>query len=172
MKILVTYDSKHGATGDIAQTIADKLRERDLTVDCCPISSVKSLRGYDAAVVGSAVYFGRWRHDAMSFVRRHAADLAQMPLWTFSSGPVGPNPPPASKSEPRGEVALAEVLGARGHVVFGGSVDARTHGMLERKLVERTPRGYRDNRDWGEIRAWAAKVADELEREPSHPPAI
>ena len=163
--ILVAYDSKHGATAEIADTIAGKLRERRLAVDCLPVSAVDSLHGYDAAVIGSAVYFNRWRRGAMGFLRRHEADLSQIPFWTFSSGPVGPNPPPAHEGEPRGEVAIVERLQARGHVLFGGCVDDQGHGMLERALIDRMPEPYRDTRDWGEIRAWAADIADQLERE-------
>jgi hypothetical protein len=34
--------------------------------------------------------------------------------------------------------------------------------MVERAMVEGTPKELRDRRDWVEIRAWAAAIASEL----------
>jgi menaquinone-dependent protoporphyrinogen oxidase len=87
-----------------------------------------------------------------------------MPFWTYSSGPVG-NTPASGELEPQRERVVAEILHARGHVVFGGRVQPDGHGPLRRALVSRIPRPYRDRRDWAEIRAWAARIAAELERE-------
>jgi menaquinone-dependent protoporphyrinogen IX oxidase len=42
-RVLVTYASKHGATAEIAETIAEKLREFDLVVECVPVSDVSGL---------------------------------------------------------------------------------------------------------------------------------
>ena len=101
-KVLVAYASKRGATVEIATAIADKLRERHMSVDCRPARSVENLFGYDAVVIGSAVYFNRWRPEAMRFLRRNASRLADMPFWTFSSGPVG-DTPASTELEPRRE---------------------------------------------------------------------
>ena len=137
-KVLVAYASKHGATVEIAKTIADKLRERHLAVDCRPAGSVENLLGYDAVIIGSAVYFNRWRPEAMRFLRRHASQLADLPFWTFSSGPVGTTPA-SMELEPHRERTAAEMLHARGHVVFGGRVQPGGHDLLRRALVNRIP---------------------------------
>jgi hypothetical protein len=47
--VLVAYASKRGATVEIAEAIAEKLRERHLGVDCRPARSVENLFGYSAA---------------------------------------------------------------------------------------------------------------------------
>lgn len=166
--VLVAYASKAGSTAEIAHAISDKLRERQLIVDCRPVGTVAGLHGYDAVVLGSAVYFGRWRPEAMRFLRRHGTELAHLPFWTFSSGPVGQTRP-QQELEPGAERRLAEQLHARGHVVFGGRVESGAHGALWRRLIERIPRRDRDRRDWGEIRIWAAVIAAELVREPGPP---
>ena len=36
-RVLVTYASKHGSTGEIARAIADELRERNLDADCVDV---------------------------------------------------------------------------------------------------------------------------------------
>ncbi len=60
MRILVIAASKHGATAEIADGIAGKFRESDLDVEIHTPDSVDSLDGYDAVVIGSAVYAGQW----------------------------------------------------------------------------------------------------------------
>ena len=60
-RVLVAYGSRHGSTAEIAEAIAATLREAGLAVDCRKAGEVDSLDGYDAVVLGSAVYMRRWR---------------------------------------------------------------------------------------------------------------
>lgn len=150
--VLVAYGSKHGSTAEIAAAIAETLRESGLRADCLQAGSVDSLEGYDAVVVGSAVYMRRWRREARRFLHHHARALSERPLWVFSSGPVGdPAKDNPAWLEPRRTIAEAERLGARAHVVFGGLSEASS-----------IPAEFRDRRDWDEIRAWARGIAAEL----------
>jgi menaquinone-dependent protoporphyrinogen oxidase len=61
MRIVVAYATKHGSTGEVAQAIADRLRTHGFDVDCEPAANLEDLEAYDAAVVGGALYMGRWR---------------------------------------------------------------------------------------------------------------
>jgi menaquinone-dependent protoporphyrinogen oxidase len=148
-RILVTFGSKHGATAEIADVIATTLRDQGLDVDCVEARDVDSLEGYDAVILGSAVYMRRWRREARRFVHRFAAGLAQRPFWVFSSGPVGdPAKDNPAWLEPGGTIRELERLGAREHVVFGG-----------RTTSSGVPEEFRDRRDWDEIRSWARAIA-------------
>jgi menaquinone-dependent protoporphyrinogen oxidase len=163
-RVLVTYASKHGSTAEIAQEIGETLNRSGLTVDCIEAGEVHGVEGYDAVVVGSAVYIKRWRGEARRFLRHYSDELSQRPLWVFSSGPVGepksdPNP---SWLEPPKIVDLVDRLGAREHVVFGGRMPTNPRGPTQRAMVKNCPPEYRDRRDWDEIHAWAAKIATEL----------
>ena len=82
----------------------------------------------------------------------------------FSSGPVGdPDQPEKPEwNEPPKIVKTVESLGARDHVVFGGRLPAEPHGPIEKAMVAGIPAEFRDRRDWGEIRSWAAAIAAEL----------
>jgi menaquinone-dependent protoporphyrinogen oxidase len=162
--VLVAYASKRGSTAEIAEAIADKLRESGLSVDCLAVEQVRTLDPYDAVVLGSAVYMKHWRGDARRFLHRHADELTHRPFWVFSSGPVGETGSAADAAwvEPARIMDRVEHLGAREHVVFGGRLPTEPKNPLERSLVARTPRQYRDRRDWREIRAWAAGIAKEL----------
>jgi menaquinone-dependent protoporphyrinogen IX oxidase len=55
-RVLVSAASRHGATAEIAQAIGQALSGQGLTVAVIPPGDVGSLDGYDAVIIGSAVY--------------------------------------------------------------------------------------------------------------------
>src|SRR3954447_10720973 len=149
MNVLVAFASTHGSTAEIAEAIADELRQSGLRADCVEAGKVTSLEPYDAIVLGSAVYMKRWRGDARRFLSKHAGALAQRPFWVFSSGPTGPPSDDAPAwLEPGRTMQRVERLGARDHVVFGGRVPTDPHGPAARAMAKGTPAEYRDRRDW------------------------
>ena len=151
-RVLVTFGSKHGATAEIAGAVAETLCRCGLDAECVEAGDVDSLDGYDAVVLGSAVYMRRWRREARRFVRHFAGELAQRPFWVFSSGPIGdPAKDNADWLEPGRTIRELERLGVREHVVFGG-----------RSTSSGIPEQFRDRRDWDEIRAWARTIAAAL----------
>ncbi len=165
-RVLVAYASKHGSTTEIAQAITEELTRQGIDADCRRADEVKRLDGYDAVVLGSAVYMKRWQPDARKLLRKHADELAKRPFWIFSSGPFGEQPD-LSWSEPPHVVAKAEQLGVRDHVIFGGRLPVEPSGFMERALVRDTPPEYADRRDWNDIRAWATGIAAALLATPS-----
>ena len=79
MHVLVSAASKHGATAEIGQHIGDALRSRDLDVTVAAPDEAKPDAGYDAIVLGSAVYAGHWLKDAKALAGR-IADTLETPL--------------------------------------------------------------------------------------------
>jgi len=163
VKILVAHSSKRGATAGIAEAIASTLRGEGIEVECKDAQEVAELDPYDAVVLGSAVYVKRWRGEARHFLRKHRKALSRMPFWVFSSGPVGdPDEDQPEWVEPPEVIEVAERLGVRDHVIFGGCLPANPRGPIERAIVASTPPEHRDRRDWVEIREWAMLVAAQL----------
>ena len=160
MKVLVAVASRHGSTREIAQAIAEELRTASVEPELRDVAAVESLDGYDAAIIGSAVYAGHWLPEARQFVERHRDRLATIPVWLFSSGPLGAEPWPPG--DPPGVGALAEAVGARGHAVFTGKLDGQTLGFAEHLVarVVRAPTG--DFRNWAAIGAWARTIESSL----------
>jgi menaquinone-dependent protoporphyrinogen oxidase len=161
MNILVAVASKHGGTREIAEAIGQELRESGRAARVRIVSEVRDVGRYDAAIVGSAIYMGNWLADAQQFVERHRADLSALPVWLFSSGPLGQD-----DFQPRGEVAhlqeLLEVTQARGHRTFVGTLDKREFGLGERLVARMVKAPEGDFRDWEAIRAWTREIAAAL----------
>jgi menaquinone-dependent protoporphyrinogen oxidase len=158
MKVLVTAASKHGATDEVAEAIAEVLARANVAVEVVPPEEVRSLDAYDAVVLGSAVYAGHWLAPARGFVERFVGALRARPVWLFSTGPLGD--PPRPGEDPSDAAPMLAATGAREHVVFGGRLERRELGLAERAIVAavRAPDG--DYRDWQRIRDWAEGIAE------------
>jgi menaquinone-dependent protoporphyrinogen oxidase len=161
MRVLVATASRHGATEDIAATIAATLRERDFAVTSSRVEDASDVGSFDAVILGSAIYMGKWLEPARAFVDAHAGELATRQTWLFSSGPLG-NP---AKPDDEHAVDVHDVLERIGpceHRVFRGKLDAERLGFGERAVTRmvHAPRG--DFRDWSSIRAWANSIASSL----------
>jgi menaquinone-dependent protoporphyrinogen oxidase len=61
-EVLVTYATKHGATGEITGAIDKVLREQGITTTLRNVVDVEDPAAYDAIVVGTAVYVIQWRN--------------------------------------------------------------------------------------------------------------
>jgi menaquinone-dependent protoporphyrinogen oxidase len=175
VSVLVAYASKHGATGAIAERIADVLRERGVPAEARAINAVTTPADYDAFVIGSAAYGGSWVTDAISFIERNQSLLANCPVWLFSSGLLGGQPTdPAGRDlrnirVPRDLARIATATHVRDHRLLPG---ARNHQKLDvcDLMVWGLPRNRRlliegDFRDWPEVESWAAGIADKLAAE-------
>jgi menaquinone-dependent protoporphyrinogen oxidase len=166
-RVLVAYGTKYGSTAEIAEAIGRTLREHGFDVDVRRAREVRSVAGYRAVVVGSAVYMKRWRGDAQRLLQRNVDALSTRDVWLFNSGPVGDTAGDRSDEalkwiRPEKIRQLGERIGAHDDVVFGGSVDGDRGGFMRRNMAKNTPEATRDVRDWDEIAAWAAGIAATL----------
>ena len=160
--VLVAYASRHEATAEIAAAIAGELGAAGCTATVREARSVADLADVDAAIVGSALYLGRWDDSALDLLRRERAALARMPTWLFSSGPVGEGKAtarPARLPQPEEVAALAEQIGAHA-TTFGGRVDADEEGLDLQIMASAGLAG--DWRDFRRIRAWARGIAADI----------
>lgn len=160
MKILITAASKHGSTTEIAWAIRGHLVEAGLQAVVVHPDEITELSGYDAVVVGSAVYAGRWLAPAKQLVDRLRTQLGDVPVWLFSSGPVGDPPVPHDDAVDVTQIVAA--TSAREHRLFAGRIDMGALGFTERAMVRalRVPEG--DFRDWPAIAAWSRDIAADL----------
>ena len=162
MRVLVTAASRHGATHEIAAAIANGLARRGLEAEARPVEELTAVDGYDAYVIGSAVYVGRWLAPARELVEAHADALAGRPVWMFSSGPLGPPDALKPEGDPVDADDMVQAAGAVEHRVFAGRLDKSLLELGEKALVVavRAPEG--DFRDWEAIDGWAGEIARQL----------
>lgn len=159
MRVLVTYATRHASTAEIAEAIGHVLSANAATdtVEVLPVENVEDVEDYDAVLLGSAIYDGRWLEPAREFVHANTEELANRPVWFFSSGPIGAPPVPDTDV---GEVSdLAELIQARGHKLFAGQLRLADLRLAERSTVRQVHAVEGDYRDWDTIRGWAADVA-------------
>jgi menaquinone-dependent protoporphyrinogen oxidase len=165
MKILVSVASKHGSTAEIGSAIAATLREEGHDVEVLAPPAVRDVTRYEAVILGSGVYAGRWIGSAKEFAETHADELRARPVWLLSSGPLGETPKPAE--EPADAAKMVALLTPRGHRMFAGSLTRAEMGFAERTIITMVKAPYGDFRDWDEIKGWARQIARELDRLPA-----
>lgn len=161
-EVLVAYGSKMGGTAAIATRVADTLRGRGHEVTLVAAGEAPKGMAWDAAIVGSGLYAGRWRRDAVRLLKR-LSRAAPRPsrVWLFHSGPLGDEHAPDPVKLPGRVQAWAERLGAEDVVTLGGRLEADAPGFVAKGLARRGMAG-----DWRRLdhaEAWANAIAEELE---------
>jgi menaquinone-dependent protoporphyrinogen oxidase len=165
-RVLIVVASRHGATRDIARAIGARLEEGEAGRAAGVLAVVQPAEQhpdpapYDAVILGSAVYAGRWLQPAREYATAHAAALREKEVWLFSSGPIGV--PPFPPDEPHDAGALRRLTAARDHRVFPGRLDKQLLGFGERAMVTAMRAPVGDFRDWDAVRDWADAIATEL----------
>ena len=156
MRVLIAYGTKLGGTAGIAEMLGQTLTDQGLDVDVRDAREVAGVAGYDAVVVGGALYAYRWHRDARRFVRRHHKELATKPTWLFSSGPLDDSAAEKEIPPVPGVERAARRIGARGHRTFGGAMPADAPGVIIGAMA-RDHAG--DWRDPAAIARWAHEIA-------------
>jgi len=162
MRVLVTAASRHESTHEIAAAVAAGLVDRGIDSVAVPAEEIATLDGFDAVVLGSAVYKGRWLGEGRRLAQIHAAPLSMMPVWLFSSGPVGPADHRIPPGTPADVPVLMRLTRAIGHRTFSGRLDMRRLDFAERAAARTIHAPDGDSRDWDAIDRFAGEIADRL----------
>jgi menaquinone-dependent protoporphyrinogen oxidase len=166
--VMVAYATKMGATREIAEAIGDELRKVGIQVTLSNANDVDSLDGYDAAVVGSALYMLRWRPEAIKVLTHQAKRGKRIPIWLYQSGPCDNDSDRTRVPTPKRVLRLATTIGAAPATTFGGRIEpGSAKGFLARKMAKGPMGG--DYRDFDVIRQWARGIAEKLAMPTSTP---
>lgn len=154
-EILVAYATKSGSTKEIAE----RLRSASHEVTVQDAAQVRSIDPYQAVVVGSALFAGRWHRDAVKLLKHNVDLLAGRPVWLFQSGPLDAEPGP--RPVPRFMREIAARIGADEPMTFGGRLTPEAAvGIIAKKMARGDMAG--DFRDWEEIDRWAYMITEKL----------
>lgn len=135
MKSLVVFDTKHGATLEVAETIAEGIREAGGEAETLDLRERESftakLDDYDAVVLGGPSYMGRWSKRAVAFASSKQDELAGKRLALFVVGND------KDKGAEIARAALSETLASRAQTAyFGGRIDFPSLSGFERFIVK------------------------------------
>ena len=161
--ILVTYVSKKGSTGEIAQAIAKELRAAGHTVDTIEIKNVTTLSGYKGIVIGGPMYLGHIESNVRKFGIKHAGELANVPVAGFVVCIAA-----ASKDPERmawAEKALHKALDPLPLVdeaIFAGKLDPEKLSWFQRWITKNVKSPIGDFRDWAAIATFARELPGKM----------
>lgn len=160
MRVLIAYGTKMGGTAGIAETLGQTLTDEGFDVDVRAARQTASVAGYDAVIVGGALYAFRWHRDARRFARRFRKELSTKPVWLFSSGPLDDSATESDIPPVRAVEKAMRRIGARGHKTFGGRIPADAKGFPASVMARDNAGDWRDPAD---IARWAHKIAVALQ---------
>ncbi len=167
--VLVVYGSWAGSTGEIAEMIANTMREEGIAASAIPASEVKDLGPYSAVVVGSGIRAGGMHSKVKDFVKRHQKTLQNLPVAYFVGCMCMKKPTPEKILEAQGyfKPLLDKYPGIKpvAQGMFAGVLDYGKidwlSGMIMKKIEQDGGKGG-DYRDPAAIRAWAKETAAKL----------
>jgi len=181
METLVVYGTRWGGTVDVAEKIADALRQADCAVDVVDArKSPKSIDAYDLVIVGSGIRADQWTKESLNFLEKNAELLRAKKTALFVSCSMADRKETdvreAARATYLSKVAEKFGLTPASNGFFGGYMNMKqSHGFLADLIVKVNSRNLRrhglntlgvtDSRDWNAIEAWAtevAKIASEL----------
>jgi len=154
--ILVAYASRTGSTAEIAEAVAAELRTTGAAVDVREVSTIPSVAGYTAVIIGGPLYMGKVVAGIRKFVDRHAGELCHHPVAIFAVGtaPLSHNPATLDAARRALRSAVAPVTPVA-ETVFAGRIDPSRLSFLQKKLVSWVKAPVGDFRDWDAIASWA-----------------
>lgn len=164
-QVLVTYGTRYGSTREVAETVADTLREQGVETELKAAHDVRSLDAYDGVVVGTPLYLGALHRDVRALLEKNRAALADRPLAVFALGPVKAADG-LDDSREQLFTALAKLPAPTpvSTAVFVGAYDPARLGFRDRMLtvLPASPlhgEPAHDDRDWDAIRGWAREMS-------------
>lgn len=156
-KILIAYGTAAGSTGEVANAIAEEMTQLGAQVEVKPVEEIRSMEGFDAVVVGTAVRMFRILPKTKKFLKQNRKVLQNVPVAYFlvclaMGEPTPENIQKATEwAKPMVNVKEPVSLG-----LFGGCLDHEKLTGIFAKSMKGVPE--QDHRDWGQIRSWAKEV--------------
>jgi menaquinone-dependent protoporphyrinogen oxidase len=163
-RVLVAYATRFGSTREIANAIVHELNTMGMDSHAAEAAGGLNPGDYDAFVIGSPLYGGKWLAAAGMFAAITSEQIDGKPVALFSVGTVAVVDEPAGVTEHKefiGDlVEVAPKLNVVADAVFTGYFE-RSNLPWYLRIIDRfapTPQG--DHRDWAAIQSWARSLAE------------
>jgi menaquinone-dependent protoporphyrinogen oxidase len=162
--VLLAYATGYGSTREVAEIIAQVLRDAGMNVDLHPASEVRTLQGYGQVVLGAPLFMFHWHNDALHFLSHFRQALLGLPVAVFALGPVHDPHDDQEWQDSRDQLAkeLARFPWFQPVAVemFGGKYDPEKLKFPLKMFAGKELAS--DIRDWEAIRAWAGTLSERL----------
>ncbi|AFG37109.1 flavodoxin [Spirochaeta africana] len=158
MKYLITWYTKTGTTKEIADQLAQALRDRGTEVDILPLEQAADLTPYSHVIVGAPINGMQWVPQAKQYLQANAAALDGVVLSLFAVSYVMHSGWKLwRKIVAKGIAELARTSGARQTAIFRGRIDKPlpTPARMLFGIPAATPL---DLQDPTEVQAWAQEL--------------
>ena len=158
-RILVAYATRYGSTAEVAEAIGEELRRSGADVDVRPVSEVRDLSPYRAAVIGSPIYMGKWLPEPQVFIEKNQNHLRTIPVAYFAVGLTVTDRSPEILRKAEASMDAVRMLVNPVEVgIFPGRLESSGLSFTDRTIVKMIRATTGDFRDWGAVRAWAQAV--------------
>ena len=158
-RVLITYASRYGSTGGVADAIGKELCGHGLAAEVALIRNAGDLGLYQGVVVGSAIYMGKWMAEATDFVKKNRDILGRIPVAYFLVCITMAQPTEKKQAEALSymEPVMKAVPEIRplGIGTFAGALDYNKLSWLNKRILKAKEAPEGDFRDWNSIRTWA-----------------
>ncbi|MFO7948496.1 MAG: flavodoxin domain-containing protein [Armatimonadota bacterium] len=177
MRVLVAYETGHGSTEDTAEEIGEVMRQAGAEVEVERCRKIEDVDGYDAYVLGSPIWAGKWLRPARAFIKKNKESLADRPTAIFMASGVAIDddgrkmvvdrwlPGILSELSPVEPVAIGNFAGVLNFPKY--NIPTRLMMMAISKFSGGPTSGVHDFRDMEVIRDWArdtySKISTQLE---------
>ena len=168
-RVLVTYASQFGSTGEVATAIAQTLCATGIAVDVKLVTHVNDLSLYRAVIVGAPVHSSKWMPEAVDFVRTNRDSLNKLPVAYFlTCMTLGLTDRPEERQRiasilEKVQTDIPDVTPvSKG--LFAGALDYGKMSFMYRMIYRAVSPNHTtgDFRDWVAIRAWAEAIGAQL----------
>lgn len=184
-RVLLAYGTRYGSSIDIAEEIANVLKEKDVEVVPINLSEVKKSKWpspdqYDGVIVGSGIKIGRWTSSAKNFLKINSDKFKGeegLPLGVFVSSATAIENQEEARQKYIEEVMEKFELEPDVYQAFPGVLDFSEDskvGFLSRKMLKFAAKAMidegtevdtearNDYRDWDEVREFAGKFMETI----------
>ena len=159
--VLVTFATRTGSTEEVAQLIAEVLRNQDVAVDLRPAKEITSIEPYTAVVIAAPLYMGRLHKEVRRFLHAHRVAITKVQVALFVLGPV-------QKEEKEWTSAMQQLdkelknfswLSPFAQYIVGGRFDPTRMGFPFNIIPAMRKMPASDALDWNLIREKASELA-------------
>ncbi|MGA8529864.1 MAG: flavodoxin domain-containing protein [Acidobacteriaceae bacterium] len=162
--VLVTWATRNGSTGEVAESIVATLRAGGLAVERRPVREVQTLDSYGAVVLGIPLYMMRLHGDGRRFLSAFRKELPAHPVALFVLGPVHDKEEEfvTARRQLSKQLAKFPWFAPVSQQVFGGRWDPAKLGFPFSLLPAMKNVPATDARNWTTIHTWAELLRDQL----------